>query len=372
MARHTKEWNEGYNAAIEAIKKAIQGQNGGGQSGQDSNSLPSDMQRPPVPGADGQDQSGQQNQGNQGQNGNGNSRTNPNDSTQGIVRPEDCMSNNAAVQGTPSTPGGFFDKTSGDKLAESEGYKKEGKSESGLERDWQEAALKAANKLDTKPGTGWSDLKKTLDSLYKVTKDWKKELKMVVGRSLNKSETRRAFSNKNILASQGRHARTDKDKYDTMDYMVIWIDTSASLDDDMFKRIISEVYGIACSIKPIKLVIIQCDTKIQSITEYTNMNEFKKGKQSLQRAGDGGTAIEPMWELFKKDPKFSRKKPDLILVFTDGGFEYKYRGANESITIQRDRQKMGWLVWCILDNPTMYVANNDPMTKILHFDSKSI
>ena len=52
MGRHTKEWNEGYQAAIEAIKKALEG----GGSGDDMNSdsgdsgLPSDMTPPPSGG----------------------------------------------------------------------------------------------------------------------------------------------------------------------------------------------------------------------------------------------------------------------------------------------------------------------------------
>ena len=52
MARHTKEWNEGYQAAIEAIKNAMQGGGSGSDAGQ-SEGLPSDMTPPPSPGESG-------------------------------------------------------------------------------------------------------------------------------------------------------------------------------------------------------------------------------------------------------------------------------------------------------------------------------
>ena len=48
MARHTKEYNDGYQAAIEAIKQAMQGGQGSGNGQKDG--LPSDMTPPPGQG----------------------------------------------------------------------------------------------------------------------------------------------------------------------------------------------------------------------------------------------------------------------------------------------------------------------------------
>ena len=147
MARHTNEWNEGYQAAIEAIKKAMQG--GGSGSGEgDSEGLPSDMTPPPSQGGSGSGsgsgKSGkdQQSSGSQGNN----SRTSASDPNQGIVRPEDC-SGSQGVSGMPRTPGGFFSKEDGDKLAEKEGYEKEGGSAEQLEKNWAETAVKTANQM---------------------------------------------------------------------------------------------------------------------------------------------------------------------------------------------------------------------------------
>ena len=97
-------------------------------------------------------------------NGSNNSRTSASDENQGIVRPEDC-SGSQGVSGMPKTPGGFFSKEDGDKLAEKEGYDKEGGSSSQLERNWEEAAIKTSQKMAGKEA---GRLKSTIEALYKT------------------------------------------------------------------------------------------------------------------------------------------------------------------------------------------------------------
>ena len=367
MARHTKEWNEGYQAAIEAIKKAMQ--NGGGSGNGSSGDLPSDMTPPPVDsGGSGSNGQSKKNQKGGQQNGGG-SRTNPNDNSQGIVRPEDCECNNSGLEDTPGTAGGYFSKEVGDKLAKAEGYEKEGGSEDNVANDWKDSALKAAHKIAPQAGTGWSNLKATIEGLYKVSTDWKKVLKQVVGKSINYSDTRRAYANKNVLVSQDRIARTDKDKYDTMDYMIVFIDISGSISNHQIKMILSEVYSMALEMKPLKLYVIYCDTKIQHIDEYEDLNALKKDAIRTTRHGSGGTAVQPLWDLLRTDKRFKSVAPDLILIFTDGGIEHC---RNNNITIRRDRRTMNWLCWCILDNPGCNLAQSESMTKILHLKTIDI
>ena len=365
MARHTKEWNEGYQAAIEAIKKALEG-GGDGQGGDGQGGYPDDMT--PPPGGDGdQNGSGSGKSGNkkqdkqQGQGGSG-SRTNSSNESQGIVRPEDCQSNNGGVEGMPNTPGGFFDKSEGDKLAQAEGYDKDGGSESSVEQDWKDAALKAANQMKGDPGTAWGKLKSAIEGLYKVQTDWKKALRQVVGKSINDAEKRQAYANKNILISQDRIARTDKDKFDNMDYMIAWIDSSGSMSDDQLKMVLSETYSLALQKKPVKLVVIQCDTKIQEIKEYTSLKQLKQDSMHATVKGRGGTDVKPLWDLLAKDKKFNRVKPDLIMIFTDG-YLTQY---------PRNKRLMNWLCWCIIDNPSFNIQQNESMTKVIHLKSDDI
>ena len=361
MARHTKEYNEGYQAAIEAIKKQLE--NGGGSQSNSGGGqeLPSDMTTPQeATGGKGGQQDKSQNQSNSGSS--GNSRTNPNDASQGVVRPEDCCSNNSGVENTPGTPGGFFDKSEGDKLAQSEGYNKDGGSESTVEQDWKDAAVRAANKINSEPGSAMGRLKTAIEGLHKVTTDWKNALRKIVGRSINPEDKRQAYANKNILVSQDRIARTDKDKYDNMDYMIALIDSSGSINTEQLRMMLSEVYSIALAKKPIKLIVMQCDTKIQEIKEYTNLKDLKDNLTRATVKGGGGTDFADLWKLLETDKKFRGKKPDLIMLFTDGY-------VNQ---LPRNKRTMNHLIWCIIDNPSFNVKYNDSLTKVIHINSADI
>ena len=363
MARHTKEWNEGYQAAIEAIKKAMQG-GGGSGNGSNEEGLPNDMIPPPGQGrsdsGSGKGKDKQQNsQGGQG----GDSRTSSSDPNQGVVRPEDCCSNISGVENTPETPGGFFSKEEGDKLAQSEGYDKEGGGQDSVERSWKDAALKATQKLGN-PGDVWGKLKSTIEGLYKTTTDWKAAFKFIVGKSLNDAETRSALVNKNILVSQDRMARTEKDKYDNMDYMICVVDSSGSMSDDDLKHMLSEIYALAEAKKPMKLYVIQCDTKVQEIKEYNNVQQLKKDALKATVKGRGGTDMGDFFKLMKTDKRFNKSKPDLIIIFTDSDS----RGRQ----YPRDRRTMNWLCWCILDDPGFTLKYEDRQTKIIHLKSSDV
>lgn len=248
----------------------------------------------------------------------------------------------------------------GDEIVEQEGYESENPgSDSAQERDWKETALKQASKMK---GDQAGKLRSKLDSLYKTTKDWKKELKKVVGHSLSPEDKRQAYANKNILISQDRIARTDKDKYDNMDYMMAWVDSSGSMSDDQLKLCLSEVYAVALAKKPIKLVVIQCDTKIQDIKTYTDLRQLKKDMIHASVKGRGGTELKPCWDLLINDPIYKRRPCELVMVFTDGYLtQYK-----------RNPKTMKHLCWCILDNPSWNPEYKDINTKVIHLNSQDI
>lgn len=342
MGRHSKEWNEGYQAAIEAIKQQMQSGSGSGSSS-DLPSLPQ-----------------------QGDNQDGNSsssRTDSSDSNQGIVRPEDCMSSGSSVQDCPSTPGGMISKEDGDKIAESEGYRKEGGNEGTIEKDWKDTAQKAAEKYKNKyQGTSAGDFLSHIEGLGKSQVDWKKTLKQIVGHAISPDDKRQAYANKNVLVTQNRIARTDKDKYDNLDYMMVWLDSSGSMSDEQLKLCLSEVYAVAYAKKPLKLVTVQCDTKIHEIKEYRNVQDLKKDIVHAHVKGRGGTDLWPCWQLLKNDKRYNKKQPDITIIFTDGYLtQYK-----------RDLRSMKTLCWCILDNTGFDLKYKDAMTKVIHIKTENI
>ena len=92
---------------------------------------------------------------------------------------------------------------------------------------YQKAILSRPAKFDISlryPPYKEGKLKSKLEGLYKVSSDWKKELRKVVGHSISPEDKRQAYANKNVLVSQDRIARTDKDKYDNLDYTAQFYD----------------------------------------------------------------------------------------------------------------------------------------------------
>lgn len=376
MAQHSKDWNDGYQAAIEAIKKIMSGDksdlsNSKGSGSGDNLSMPSEVyDKAQQQGGQPQDGNGKDKQVNPSGSGSGSSgqssgsgsgsgsRTGDASSNQGVVRPEDCVGPNN-LNSVPGRAGGMIDSSTGEKIVEQEGYEQEGGADGAVERDWKDAALKASSQLK---GEGPGKLKAKLEGLYKVSSDWKKELRKVVGHSISPDEKRQAYANKNILISQDRIARTDKDKYDNLDYMMAWIDSSGSMSDDQLRQCLSEVYAVALAKKPIKLVVIQCDTRIQDIKEYTNLQQLKKDMVHATVKGRGGTELKPCWDLLVHDPKYKRRPAELVMVFTDGYLD-QYK---------RNPRTMRNLCWVILDNPSWNIQYKDINTKAVHIRTADI
>lgn len=355
-----KEYDAGYQAALDAIRQSLNGQSGGDGQGGDNN-LDSDMQQPPTNGQDGQSGSGKGKGKDKGSDKQNNTRDGGSKASDnhGVVRPEDCEGSGFGGDEIPDTAGGMISKEEGDKLAESEGYDKEGGSSDSIEREWKDAALKNANKIPGKNAGKWKSM---IEGMYKTATNWRKILKAIIGQSLSPEDKRSAWANKNVLVTQDRFVRTDKDRYDSMDYMMAWIDSSGSLSDDQLKLILSEVYSVANQKKPMKLVVVQCDTQIQEIKEYTDIRTLRRDILHASVKGRGGTELSPCWELLRKNPKYARKRAELVMVFTDGYLkQYK-----------RDMRTMDNLCWCIIDNPGFEVEHQDRCTKCIHLNSKDV
>jgi predicted metal-dependent peptidase len=134
------------------------------------------------------------------------------------------------------------------------------------------------------------------------------------------------------------------------------------MTDDQLKMCLSELYSLALAKKPMKLVLVQCDTKIHEIKEWTNLSTFQRDIVKQTVKGRGGTDFNAFWQLLKTDRRFRSKRPDLIMLFTDGYVSQ----------IRRDRTTMNWLCWCIIDNPSFNIENSDQMTKVIYLKTADI
>lgn len=307
-------------------------------------------------GQSGQGQSGEGSEG-QGQQGQG-------ESGEGQVQPQDCQP--VTGSGQSGIAGEVISKEDGDKIAQAEGYPKEGGSDENIAKDWKARAEKAAAKMAGK-GEGYTKLKAKLDNLYKVTKNWRKELAKIVGNCINPADKRYDYTNKNVLVSQHRIARTDKDKYDAMDYMMAWIDTSGSMSQEYLTQCLNEVWGVANAKHPMKLVVVQFDTRIADIREFKSADELKKAMPNMEIRGGGGTDVGDCFKMMmgkskdkEANKKYGKKPTELVLIFTDGYLE-QYR---------RIPMKMKNLIWVVVGNPAFELEYKEKNTRVVRISEE--
>lgn len=369
--RKSNEYKKGYQEAIEAIRKKIE------QSGKDPSSAnpddvdTDDLQRPGNGGGEG-------NPNNSMTSGNGSSQTGSSSTGRdadssgsvGRVRQSDCESSASNdLQKIPDIAGGMMSKSTGDKIAKEEGAEETPGSQQDVNDKWKKQALDAAQKAANNSanqgkgkGAGLTELANKIISLTKPAKDWKKELKQIVGRSISSEDFRRGYTNNPVLVSQGRISLTDKAKYDNLDCIMAWIDTSGSMSQKFMDQALFEVYNIACAKKPMKIIVVQFDDKIQEVREYTTLQTFKRDLPKIKIKGHGGTDYSHCFDMLKRDPKYNRLRPELIVCFTDGYLDQ----------IKRDPRRMGTFLYVIMDNPTWNVQYKDQFTKVIYIDQESM
>lgn len=356
-----KEYDKGYNDAIEAAKRVKNGEGLEGQQGGQSNSK-GDWQ-PTIPS----DISGQEKQGGKSNGSNGN---NPGRGRgpQGKVRPEDVLDPTGNLEGTPGTPGSTIDSNTGNKIVEKEGYEKDTRSDSAVENEWKNLGERAARKWTGQGPMGV--LKSKIESIWKTTTDWKAALKRIIGHAISPDDKRRAFTNKNILTSQDRIARTDKDKFNAISYMVIILDVSGSMWNDKIRQMMCEAYSVALQKKPLRIMTIQNDHGLQEVVIHNNLRDFEKYVKTITMKGGGGNDLQPVWDFLRgKSSNFKEEynkikgcgAADIVMNFTDGFLTQ----------LKRDPITMKNLCWCIVDNPGFDLQYKDNNTYCIRLKDKN-
>lgn len=262
----------------------------------------------------------------------------------------------ANLQGTIDAAGSMLDAKEGQKIAKEEGYDDVGANESALEKEWENKAREVAKKLK---GTGAGNdilADKLLATSIKGTNEWKKILKDIVGRSVSPEDKRRGYTHNNILVSQDRVALSDKEKYDNVDYIMAWVDTSGSMSQEDLNKALSMMLMVAQAKKPTKLVVCQFDTRVADIQEFSRPDTIEKDMKKMKIKGGGGTDVKCCFDLLAdKKSKYARQVPELVVIFTDGYLD-QYR---------RDKRRMQNLVWVVQDHPSFELEYPDSHTKLI-------
>lgn len=161
---------------------------------------------------------------------------------------------------------------------------------------------KTAQKAKQKAGNVTGDLSILLDKLFKSKVNWKEKLRRFSAKALKseKTTTRRRINRRYGLMSPGK-------KTDYKLHIGFVLDVSGSMDETWLAQGFAEMDKILDSDKGIKITLIEADTEVKKVVEYT-----KKTKAEI--TGRGGTALDCGFE------KAKELGVDAVICFTDGDF----------------------------------------------------
>lgn len=345
----SKEYKEGYEAAIKALKDMIAGKNQNSQAG--GGGMSDGRQTPQLNSAD------QKKAEKNASKGSGNSQASE-------------KSRKEAAQSCSSV-GGVMSQQAGAEIARSEGYSEEDcdvKNQSSLSNDWKEAAIESCSKNNS-PGKG--NIVSRFRDYYMTSHDWKGDLRKYVGRALSNIDNETKLGKKKWLA-QDEIKKYDKPSENSIDSVIFLIDCSGSVSDKLLQNIISECYTI-CKRKNISKVtycyyddgIRQMETndtiKSDGILNPEMVSRIKRGnaKPAAEIHGRGGNAEDVVMRELEAMLKKSHKKPELVMWFTDG-----YTNSRP-----KKPRMIKHMIWVIYDN-TSFTASDD--SRVIHIKSEDL
>jgi predicted metal-dependent peptidase len=94
--------------------------------------------------------------------------------------------------------------------------------------------------------------------------------------------------------------------------VVVGVDTSGSIGNHELTVFLSEVGGILNDVKPRKILVIGCDSKVSQVDELTTLDEFE-GLREKGIKGGGGTDFRPVFDYITEHDL----KPETMVYLTD-------------------------------------------------------
>ena len=91
--------------------------------------------------------------------------------------------------------------------------------------------------------------------------------------------------------------------------IVVAVDTSGSMDDEMIAEVFNEIFAILAKRRH-EITVIECDAKVQRVYRARTPADIKR-----KVAGRGGTWFSPVIEYVNSDRYF---RDALLIYFTDG------------------------------------------------------
>lgn len=172
------------------------------------------------------------------------------------------------------------------------------------EREWKKAIIDAYKATKPKKGHLPGDLEEIIEKLLSNKIDWKNILK---DKLFTIAKDDYSFKKPNVRYSMADFILPCLES-EKMGEIIFAIDTSGSIDQDLLKDFLGLAQEALDDLRPEKLIVIQCDTKIHTV------NEFESGDNiDLKIYGRGGTDFSPVFEYIEK----KSEEPIILIYLTD-------------------------------------------------------
>lgn len=170
----------------------------------------------------------------------------------------------------------------------------------------KEKVIEAAAQCERKRGTLPAHIVRIVENFRAGKLHWKELLAQFVTSCFGGS--RRWLPPNRRYISSGLYLQSRRDSQLNA---VLAIDTSGSTGEDL-ARFAGELAGLLNTFSNYELKVICCDSKIQSVENFSGAAPFD-GKHFTFKGG-GGTSFKPVFEYIAKESE----QPDLLIYFTDG------------------------------------------------------
>ena len=346
-------YQAGYNAAIEAIKQALQkqasGQNPQPNRQDQKNANKQGMDTSINPQGNGGELSkaaaAQQNQQGNGQgsgsqgsgageinitpgqgSGDGSGSDGSGASGGGAGGSQSSGASREARKGEAGQLGGsFIDKELGEKIAKESGYESE---ELGTDENLETKGSKIAQQVAAGAaahGSGrGSGLLGIINNIYKPSKNWKAELKRFVGHAIGGLKVTNAWGRKSQLQYDDIR-RYDREEDECLDQVVFMVDTSGSTHGDILLKLLSETHHIIEQKKIANVTYAYFGDGLVGTEVIKKPKDIKPEKLKVKNGGGTniGRSLDEMGQ-YMKDRKKGGHKAELLMIFTDGDLSNNY------------------------------------------------
>lgn len=173
-----------------------------------------------------------------------------------------------------------------------------------------------------------SSIRRYYDLLFKSKIDWKKELKKYIKQIFDKTRYKLPYRR---FAHTGTYLTGPVKGGEAIDCVVVGIDTSGSIDNEMINEFLTEVAGIIQAYKVENLIVIPIDDEIRAVNKFKNPRDLTKVKVEIK--GGGGTDFRPFFKWIENNVN---NKFSLAVYITDAAGTFPSTPAYQNKVI-----------WCV-------------------------